>query len=273
MKTVILSFDVDGERAFGAREKLTRDRFLETGIPAVVDYLGRQGLDATFFVVGRNILDFPELHAKLRPFEIGNHTHSHLHFLTSRTRAEKQVEVGEAHRIIKEFYGSDPVMFRAPDYQIDEELFRMVMDMGYAGDSSLIRVLLPPRFFFNYLKQRKLAKEPREFPLTSCVIPFNGTSIISLGLRYAEAVLERVSRSRDVLVLNFHPRDFTHAKIEAFGYLRRDKAVETTTRFLDSLRGKFRILSFRQFFELSRQDSDFSGGVGRERSVQREVRT
>ena len=89
-KTIILSFDVDGERAFGAREKLTRDRFLETGIPNVVDYLRQHGLDATFFVVGRNIVDFPELHAKLRRFEIGNHTHSHLHYLTKRSRAEKQ---------------------------------------------------------------------------------------------------------------------------------------------------------------------------------------
>ncbi len=246
-KTAIISFDLDGERAFGPCDRLQSDRFLESGVPAIVEYLDRYALDATFFAVGRNVLDFPHVHSLLRRFEIGNHTHSHLPGLTRRDDATKAAEVRAAHDAIREFFGVAPTMFRAPDYQIDAMLYRLVMDMGYVGDSSLINVRLPLRYRVHYRRHRALAAAAREYPLTSWVIPFNGTTAISLGLRYTQAVLDRLLETRDVLFLNFHARDFTNLSIGHFGYAGRRRAHETTTRFLDLLRSRCQLTSYRGF--------------------------
>ena len=91
--TVILSIDVDGQRVFDFLDHLEKDYFLEEGLPRIVKFLKNNHLDATFFTVGKNIIDFPDVHEELRDFEIGNHTYSHPYFLTRKTLEEKKYEI------------------------------------------------------------------------------------------------------------------------------------------------------------------------------------
>ncbi len=246
-KRVILSFDVDGERAFGDFGKKDTDMYLDNGVPEIIGFLKKKNLDATFFTVGKNILDFPEIHGKLKDYEIGNHTFSHPGFLTKKSKDEKEEEIRKGHDTIVEFFGSEPKMFRAPDYQIDGDILELLKEMNYAGDSSVIRVLLPYRYFVNYLKQRKLSREKMEIPLTSFIIPFNGTSVISFGMIYAKIVFNILKKVSDTIVLNFHPRDFVNVEIGETGFMNRKKALETSVAFLEYITEKCEVVSFRQY--------------------------
>ncbi len=247
-RRVILSFDVDGERAFNEFDKKERDVYLEKGIPEISGFLKKNKLDATFFTVGKNIRDFPELHDMLRDFDIGNHTFSHPRYLTKKNTEEKEAEIRKGHEIIREFYGAPPKMFRAPDYSIDPDMIKILKEMGYSGDSSVIRVLLPFRYFINYLKQRKLAADRFEIPLNSFIIPFNGTSIISFGTTYARMIFNILIRFNKTVVINFHPRDFVNVDIGETGFINRGRALERSVSFLEYLNRTCRVLSFRQFF-------------------------
>jgi len=244
---VILSFDVDGERAFNSYDKMEKDIYLDDGVPAITKFLKKNGIDATFFIVGKNIQDFPETHELLKDFEIGNHTFSHPRFLTKKSYKEKEVEIKKNHDIITGFFGVAPTMFRAPDYSIDSDIFDILRGMGYIGDSSVIRVLLPFRYFTNYIKHRKLAKQDMEMPLTSFVIPFNGTSVISFGMVYAKIIFNILMMFNRTIVLNLHPRDFVNIDIKETGFMNRDKALETSLEFLNYIKGKCKIQSFRQY--------------------------
>jgi peptidoglycan/xylan/chitin deacetylase (PgdA/CDA1 family) len=249
---VILSFDVDGQRVFDFMDHLEKDFFLEEGLPRAVEFLNSNNLDSTFFTVGKNIIDFPEVHKKLRDFEIGNHTYSHPYSLTMKSLDEKKFEVQEAHSIIKDFYGVTPKMFRAPDYQIDSDIISILKDMEYRGDSSIIKVLVPPGYLLNCVKQRSLLRDEFEFPLTSFIIPFNGTTVIFLGAGIAKLIFESLLKLNRVININFHARDFVSMKIDKPGFWRRGNALATTLEFLDYMNKRCNIMSFRQFFEVSR---------------------
>ncbi len=246
-RRVILSFDVDGERAFRSIDKSDKDIYLDQGVPAITRFLKENDLDATFFTVGKNIQDFPETHELLKDYEIGNHTFSHPRFLTKKGQKEKETEIKKSHDIITEFFGNPPVMFRAPDYSIDRDIFDILKSMNYKGDSSMIKVLLPFRYFSNYLKQWKLAGDELEIPLTSFIIPFNGTSVISFGMNYAKIVFNILIMFRKTIVLNFHPRDFVNIGIEETGFMNRAKALETSLAFLKYINEKCDVMSFRQY--------------------------
>lgn len=247
--SVILSFDVDGQRVFDFFNNTDKDILLENGLPRAIEFLKRNNLDATFFTVGKNIIDFPKVHEKLKEFEIGNHTYSHPYFLTQKTFSEKEFEIKKAHSIIEDFYGTTPKMFRAPDYQIDQETITILKGMDYRGDSSIVKVLIPfyLRYCINYFKQRSIAKDPFEFPLTSFFLPFNGTTAIFYGFELTRLIFEYLLRFNKVININFHERDFVNIKINKAGFWRRERSLETTLKFLNYMHKRCNILSFRQY--------------------------
>lgn len=248
---VILSFDVDGQRVFDFFDKSGKDILLEDGLPKAVEFLKSNNLDATFFTVGKNIIDFPNVHEKLKEFEIGNHTFSHPYFLTKKTFSEKEFEIKKAHSVIEDFYGITPKMFRAPDYQIDGDIIAILKGMGYRGDSSVVKVLIPfyLKYCLNYYRQRDIAKDPFEFPLTSFLLPFNGTTAIFYGFELTRLIFEYLLKFNKVININFHERDFVNIKINQAGFWRRERSLETTLKFLNYMHERCDILSFRQYFD------------------------
>jgi peptidoglycan/xylan/chitin deacetylase (PgdA/CDA1 family) len=247
--TVILSFDLDGKRAFEPYDKLEKDFFLEYGIPRIVEFLKQRGLDATFFIVGQNLEDFSTFHEPLKCFDIGNHSYSHPNLLTKKNISEKRFEIEKAHILLKEFFGSSPQIFRAPNYQVDGEIIEILKELDYKGDSSLIKVLYPLLYFINYRKQRKLADDDFEFPLISFLIPFNGTSVIIYGFSLSKRIFIRLLKRNKVIIINFHDRDFVNVRIHEPGFVRRKKSLETTLQFLNYIDETCNIFSFRQAFD------------------------
>jgi peptidoglycan/xylan/chitin deacetylase (PgdA/CDA1 family) len=247
--TVILSFDVDGQRVFDFLDYMERDVFLEDGLPKAIEFLKSNNLDATFFTVGKNIIEFPDVHKELKDFEIGNHTYSHPYFLTRKTLEEKKFEIEKTHSIIKDFYSITPTMFRAPDYQIDADIIKILKSLDYKGDSSIVKVLMPPGYLLNCIKQRDILRDQFELPLTSFIIPFNGTSAIFLGFGLTRLIFEFLLKIHKVIIINFHDRDFVNMKIDKPGFWRREKALETTLKFLNYINKRCNIISFRQFHD------------------------
>jgi cellulose synthase/poly-beta-1,6-N-acetylglucosamine synthase-like glycosyltransferase/peptidoglycan/xylan/chitin deacetylase (PgdA/CDA1 family) len=82
----------------------------------IVDILDRYHAPATFFLVGRNVLQHPEL-ARLvveHGYEIGNHTFFHPD-ITTISRQRYDFELNANERVIESSVGRRTVLFRPPD--------------------------------------------------------------------------------------------------------------------------------------------------------------
>jgi cellulose synthase/poly-beta-1,6-N-acetylglucosamine synthase-like glycosyltransferase/peptidoglycan/xylan/chitin deacetylase (PgdA/CDA1 family) len=82
----------------------------------IVDILNRYDAPATFFLVGRNVLEYPEL-ARVEVehgYEIGNHTFFHPD-ITTITRSRYNFELNANERVIESSVGRRTLLFRPPD--------------------------------------------------------------------------------------------------------------------------------------------------------------
>lgn len=83
--------------------------------PRLLDLLDRAGLKATFFVVGRNAKQYPELMHEIvsRGHRIGNHTMNHIDgFKTGLRRYLRDVE--ECQREIEKYYQGPEKLIQPP---------------------------------------------------------------------------------------------------------------------------------------------------------------
>lgn len=243
---VVLTFDLDGWRAFGKYDKLASDALLEDGVPKILEFLETHGLDATFFVVGQNAIDFPNLHRELAKYEIGNHTFSHPTYLNRLSSIEKASEIQKAHVAIEEVFGFPPRVFRAPHYQIDRETIALLKGMGYRADSSLLKVVFPVNYAWNYFRQKDLEKDPFELPLTSFFLPFNGTAAINYRFSLTRKIFEHLLRKKSVIVLNFHDKDFVNLPMKRLRLRNRKNSLSITQKFLQLIVESCEVLSMRQ---------------------------
>ncbi len=108
--TLCLTFD-DGPGASGL--KPAGPQTLEIG-----HYLSGENIVATFFMVGRHVLEFPEVSDRLRALGhiVGNHGFSHLHLDRSSTSDQEMVaEVVKTRELImSEDFRTAPIFFRPP---------------------------------------------------------------------------------------------------------------------------------------------------------------
>ncbi|MDN5294264.1 MAG: peptidoglycan-N-acetylglucosamine deacetylase [Eubacteriales bacterium] len=83
--------------------------------PVVLDILKENGVRATFFVVGKQVEDYPELARRIvaEGHELGNHTYTHPHVENLGASALRE-EVHRANLTIERVAGVKPVWFRPP---------------------------------------------------------------------------------------------------------------------------------------------------------------
>ena len=87
----------------------------KTYTPEILDILDEYNAKATFFVVGSNAKEYPEivLDAYNRGHEIGNHTYTHPNLKT--LSAEKRLEeIRKTQEVLTEITGEAPRLFRPP---------------------------------------------------------------------------------------------------------------------------------------------------------------
>ena len=100
----------------------------------ILDILKENNATATFFVIGENAKEHPELIEKIvdSGCEIGNHTWSHA-FLDALCEKDIRKEMSLADEIITELTGKAPTLFRAPGGRINDTVLKVADEFGYTS--------------------------------------------------------------------------------------------------------------------------------------------
>lgn len=100
--------------------------------PRILEILKRYKIRATFFMIGKNVRDYPET-AKLvaeEGHEIGNHTNSHIRLYgLGKGRDERELE--ECSLQIQKVCRQTPAFFRPPEGAVDSAVLSAAADQGY----------------------------------------------------------------------------------------------------------------------------------------------
>jgi hypothetical protein len=83
--------------------------------PKILDVLEREHVPATFFVIGENALQHPQLLRRIVAggSELGNHSYTHPNMATTGARTIK-LELNATKRLIQAYTGRSTTLFRAP---------------------------------------------------------------------------------------------------------------------------------------------------------------
>lgn len=127
------------------------DPIYHQALPRLLELLAAQEISATLFVVGQDLLR-PSHRAIIRRFaeaghEVANHSMTHPQGFRFLSRNEKLSQITEAAKRIADVAGRQPVGFRAPGWNVDEETLEILEETGYLYDSSIF-----PSWTSNFLK-------------------------------------------------------------------------------------------------------------------------
>lgn len=83
--------------------------------PEILDILKAKDVKATFFLIGKNVVDYPEVAKRIveEGHNIGSHTYSHRSLIPLTSKATNY-EIKIAEKAIEEFTGVRPTLFRPP---------------------------------------------------------------------------------------------------------------------------------------------------------------
>lgn len=100
--------------------------------PQLLEVLKREGITATFFVVGKMAEKYPDLVRRIHQdgHEISNHTYNHAD-LTRLTDSELVFELENTRRVVSEIIGQDPHFFRPPGGQYNRKVIKTAERAGY----------------------------------------------------------------------------------------------------------------------------------------------
>lgn len=98
----------------------------------ILDILKESGCVATFFIIGENAAEHPELLGKIKESgcEIGNHTWSH-EYLDRLSEDKIRVEIEKTDKFIEECIGEKPKVFRPPGGRSNETVLKVAEEFGY----------------------------------------------------------------------------------------------------------------------------------------------
>lgn len=100
--------------------------------PQILEALSKQGVRATFFVVGHRVKKHPDLLRRIHNegHVIGNHSYSHPQF-SNKSVIQFQKEIQRTEDIIAELIGYRPRLIRPPYGEINENQVRWAKQHGY----------------------------------------------------------------------------------------------------------------------------------------------
>ena len=98
----------------------------------ILDILDEYGIKATFFVIGKNCEEHPEILERIanNGHEIGNHTYSHPH-LTGLNRSRLSQELRKTEEIVFNITGTKTNLFRPPEGVYSELIAQTCDSLGY----------------------------------------------------------------------------------------------------------------------------------------------
>lgn len=192
---------------------------IETITNRLLDLFKRHGVQATFFVVSEFAERYPDLIRTIADegHEIASHTASHPS-LTSVASAEKRAELQDSKRTLEEITGRSVVGFRAPTFQLDDEVYSLLAEEGYTYSSSVMPSVPIPGFYSNdfaFADPTRITtptKELVELPLAvspGLRVPVSGAWTRLLGRTYTLTSLRRLLAKECPVLTYAHPWEFT----------------------------------------------------------------
>jgi len=113
------------------------------GTPKILEVLKKEGVKATFFVVGKMVEKYPFLLKEIweEGHDIGNHTYNHPD-LTKLSKKDILEELDKTRILIKKIAGKDTYIFRPPGGRYDNKVivtttlagYKMILWTDYPGD-------------------------------------------------------------------------------------------------------------------------------------------
>ena len=130
-------------RVAGRAPDDARHAILRRCLPRFAELFAGAGIKATFFVVGRDLLDDAEGRKLLGDLaadghELANHSFTHPYNLVRLPRGEIADEIDRAHDAIGSCAGHPPVGFRAPGYEVSADVIDLLCARSYRYDSSTL---------------------------------------------------------------------------------------------------------------------------------------
>ena len=146
-----ISVDLDGLGCYAAIHGLSPASLDERALRAVPEValgrfrelLEREGVCATFFAIGREILEVPGAARALAGaaqagHEIASHSFAHDYALSRHSQAAIEADLARSNDVLTRATGATPRGFRAPGYTLSPALLAAVRAQGYLYDSSLL---------------------------------------------------------------------------------------------------------------------------------------
>jgi polysaccharide deacetylase family sporulation protein PdaB len=101
--------------------------------PIILDILSEYNIKATFFIVGENASQYPEIVERIyrEGHEIGNHTYSHPH-LSNLTQGALCKEIERCEDSLLEICDSRPKLFRPPEGVVEKNIGDLTKKMDYS---------------------------------------------------------------------------------------------------------------------------------------------
>jgi hypothetical protein len=152
IKRTIIQVDVDGiwtcRACYGTESPLHPDIIYSEGIPNILKLFRKYGVSATFFIVGKDTLIPEKREAILRirdeGHEIANHSFSHLFGFSKLDSSAKEDEIARAEEALSDITGEMVYGFRAPGYDVSEDILKILGKRGYIYDSSVLPTFAGP---------------------------------------------------------------------------------------------------------------------------------
>ena len=273
----VVHLDLDGARhifrVHGWRHRDTADALFESALPAALALFAELQIPVTFFAIAEDLDDASKL-ALLRAIveaghEIASHTTTH-RFLTRLSEQEQRREIDGSRRRLSDTLGVEVRGFRAPAFDLDDTVLRLVGECGYIWDSSLFvgRDIGPDGERLSSGPQRlgALTSELVELPLPGHAplpLPFHPSYSFVLGHWYFRLGLGRYLRSGAPLVLLFHLTEFAEplqgrdlpnlkSRLFTLSHLSQSGKLRRCRRVFDEIGDKYKIVATEDLLQEAR---------------------
>jgi len=164
-----LSLDLDNQWSYmkthGDPDWESFPSYLDIVVPRVLEFLEKNNLKITFFIVGQDAA-LQKNHDAIRSIqqaghEIGNHSFNHEPWLHLYTEQQINAELSRTEEEIERVTGQKTIGFRGPGYSLSNSVLRVLSQRGYQYDASTLPTYLGPLARAYYFMTTRLSPEEK----------------------------------------------------------------------------------------------------------------
>jgi len=158
---------------------------VEKGLPPFLDLLDEQGIIIDLFFTADITKRYSKLtkHIADRGHGIGCHGYSHTpHFYCNLSFEDQLTDISRASNEIKKNLGSTPTMFRTPNFSANGDTIKVIEQLGYTIDSSVLPGRHTKRWkLFTLFDHRNAPRRPY-YPSENDITAQGNSSVLEIPL-------------------------------------------------------------------------------------------